>query len=95
MSNKFVVWFNEVDKEDIAIVGGKGANLGEMTKAGFPVPNGFIVTAPAYFHFLDEAKLRDDLRDDLHGLDVNDSAKLKRFLNRFNRKSNELNFQMI
>lgn len=77
MANKFVVWFNEVDKGDINIVGGKGANLGEMTKAKFPVPNGFIVTAPAYFHFLEEAKLRDDLHDALYRLDINDSKKLE------------------
>jgi len=77
MSEKFVVWFKDVDREDIGIVGGKGANLGEMTKAGFPVPNGFIVTAQAYFHFLDEAHLRDDLADLLHNLDVNDSKKLE------------------
>ena len=48
---KYVRWFKEVDKEDIDIVGGKGANLGEMTKSGFPVPNGFVVTAQAYFQF--------------------------------------------
>lgn len=69
-------WFKEVDKEDIGIVGGKGANLGEMTKAGFPVPNGFVVTAQAYFQFLDESGLRDDLHRILHGLDVGNSAHL-------------------
>lgn len=78
MPKKFVVWFKEVDKQDIGVVGGKGANLGEMTKAGFPVPNGFIVTAQAYFHFLDEAHLRDDLSDLLHGLDVNNSKELEK-----------------
>ncbi len=76
MTKPFVVWFKDVDRGDIGIVGGKGANLGEMTKAGFPVPNGFIVTAQAYFHFLDEAHLRDDLADLLHGLDVSNSKKL-------------------
>ena len=52
--SKFVAWFSEVDKEDVAIVGGKGANLGEMTKAKFPVPNGFIVTSKAYYDFIKE-----------------------------------------
>ena len=47
-THKSVVWFNEVNKEDIPLVGGKGANLGEMTNAGIPVPPGFIVTASAY-----------------------------------------------
>lgn len=78
MAKPFVLWFSEVDKEDIPRVGGKGANLGEMTKAGFPVPNGFIVTAQAYFHFLDEAHLRDDLADLLHGLNVANSEQLEK-----------------
>ena len=57
MENKsFILWFKEVDKDDTSIVGGKGANLGEMLQAGFPVPNGFIVTAQAYFYVLDENK---------------------------------------
>ncbi len=77
MPNKFVVWFGEVDKEDIALVGGKGANLGEMTKAGFPVPPGFIVTAQAYKHFLDLAHLRAKMETVLHGLDVSDSKALE------------------
>lgn len=77
MPKKFVVWFKEVDKEDIDIVGGKGANLGEMTKAGFPVPNGFIVTAQAYFHFLDKTNLRDNIHGVLDGLDVSDSKALE------------------
>lgn len=74
---KFVVWFNEVDKEDIAIVGGKGANLGEMTKAGFPVPPGFIVTAQAYRHFLDVTHIRSKIESALHGLDVSNSKNLE------------------
>ncbi len=76
MAEKFVLWFSEVDKDDIERVGGKGANLGEMTKASFPVPPGFIVTAQAYFHFLDEAKLRGKIHQLLYSLDVSDSRAL-------------------
>jgi pyruvate, water dikinase len=57
MNTSFVVWFGEVTKEDVGTVGGKGPNLGEMTRAGFPVPPGFIVTADAYYHFLQVNKL--------------------------------------
>lgn len=78
MEQKFVLWFKDVDKDDVATVGGKGANLGEMTKAGFPVPQGFIVTAQAYFHFLDEAKLRGKIHDLLSSLDVSDSKALEK-----------------
>lgn len=47
-----VLWFSEVDKDDVRLVGGKGANLGEMVHAKFPVPDGFIVSSYAYFQFL-------------------------------------------
>ena len=47
-----ILWFSEVDKNDIPYVGGKGANLGEMTQAGFPVPNGFAITSKTYFQYL-------------------------------------------
>jgi len=43
--------FTETGKDDVMTVGGKGANLGELTQAGIPVPGGFIVTADAYLHF--------------------------------------------
>ncbi|MFH1187047.1 MAG: phosphoenolpyruvate synthase [Candidatus Levyibacteriota bacterium] len=52
-----VAWFSDVDKDDVSFVGGKGANLGEMTQAKFPVPPGFIVTANAYYKFLKDNKL--------------------------------------
>jgi len=41
---QYTLFFEEIDKKDLLLVGGKGANLGEMTKAGFPVPEGFCVT---------------------------------------------------
>jgi len=55
--NSLVLWFKDVGKDDIPLVGGKGANLGEMTRSHFPVPNGFIVTAHAYFKFIKENNL--------------------------------------
>ncbi len=78
MTDKYVVWFSEVGKGDGGIVGGKGANLGEMTKAGIPVPNGFIVTAQAYFAFLKETDLKEKIRKILDPLDVSDSEKLQK-----------------
>ncbi|OGO07728.1 MAG: phosphoenolpyruvate synthase, partial [Chloroflexi bacterium RBG_13_57_8] len=73
----FVVWFNEVTKKDIPLVGGKGANLGEMTNAGIPVPPGFIVTAAAYFDFIEKASLHDKIKTLLEPLDVHDSKQLQ------------------
>ena len=74
---KAIVWFNEVTKRDIPLVGGKGANLGEMTKANIPVPPGFIVTADAYYDFLERSKIADKIRELLEPLDVNDSKQLQ------------------
>ncbi|MDD4875910.1 MAG: phosphoenolpyruvate synthase [Dehalococcoidales bacterium] len=74
---KIVVWFNEVTKDNVATVGGKGANLGEMTKAGIPVPQGFIVTADAYFYFIEKANIMGKIRSLLEPLDVNDSKQLQ------------------
>ncbi len=60
----------------MAIVGGKGANLGEMTRAGFPVPNGFVVTAEAYFHFLKETGIGPAIAKAVRGFDPEDSKRL-------------------
>lgn len=43
-----VVWLNELRTTDVAVAGGKAANLGELVEAGFHVPDGFVVTAAAY-----------------------------------------------
>jgi pyruvate,water dikinase len=71
-----IAWFKNIDKHDIDSVGGKGANLGEMIQAGFPVPNGFVVTVAAYKKFLDATKIRHKIEEALHGLDTNDSRAL-------------------
>lgn len=71
-----VVWFMEVDKEDLPLVGGKGANLGELTKLEIPVPPGFIVTTQSYFHFLDESGIRSNIRGILKKLNPDNSKQL-------------------
>ena len=75
---KFIVSFNDVTKEDIPLVGGKGANLGEMTRAQIPVPPGFIVTAAAYYDFIRGSGLVEKMRDLLKPLDTGDSQQLQR-----------------
>jgi pyruvate,water dikinase len=54
---KLVIWFEELTKNDIPIVGGKNANLGEMTQAKIPVPPGFAITAQAYQRFITETNI--------------------------------------
>ncbi|MEN9328588.1 MAG: hypothetical protein RI947_1396 [Candidatus Parcubacteria bacterium] len=61
-NHKFIVWFEEVFKDDVGLVGGKGANLGEMTNAHLPIPYGFIVTSHAYFLFIKEAQLEHKIK---------------------------------
>ena len=54
----------------------QGANLGELATAGLPVPAGFVVTADAYLHALDEAGVRRKLPARVDGLDVDDTEAL-------------------
>lgn len=71
------MWFKDVGRRDVGIVGGKGANLGEMYGAGIPVPNGFIVTAQAYFKAIKETGALDRLRAILFNLDVDSPTLLQ------------------
>ena len=67
---RFVLWFNEIGIEDIPIVGGKNASLGEMYKnlRGVKIPNGFAITAHAYRYFIEKAKVRDKIEQLLKGV---------------------------
>ena len=73
-----IAWFAEVGKDDIGVAGGKGANLGEMTRARIPVPPGFIVTADTYRRFLEASGLRPTIENLVSSLDYDDSAQLQR-----------------
>ncbi len=77
-TSDFILWFDEIDKDDIALVGGKGANLGEMTKTGFPVPEGFVVTAAAYDEFIGDNHLKTKIHQVLDSLDPRDTVSLER-----------------
>jgi pyruvate,water dikinase len=55
-------WLGELSGIDEPEVGGKAANLGELTEAGFPVPPGFVVTAPAFLDALDQMGIRQSLK---------------------------------
>ena len=49
--------FKNIDTSDISLAGGKGASLGEMTKAGIPIPSGFVILSNAFEKFLEETDL--------------------------------------
>ena len=79
---KLVLWLEEVGIEDVPLVGGKNASLGEMMRAlspkGINIPDAFIVTANAYRYFLDYNSLVDRIKEILKGLDINDIDDLSR-----------------
>ena len=77
----YVRWFSDIRLEDVALVGGKNASLGELYSAlsvlGIRVPNGFAITAKAYRDALTAANAWDALHDLLDKLDKTDVALLK------------------
>lgn len=80
--DKQIVWFNEIDKDDIGLVGGKGANLGEMASTDLPVPNGFIVTSGAYFQFLKENNLEKIIKEASKEIDLEQPETVNRAANK-------------
>lgn len=58
--------FRQISKADVGQAGGKGANLGELTAGGFPVPDGFVVLADSYLRALSEAEVRAELTSITH-----------------------------
>jgi pyruvate,water dikinase len=76
MKNKQIVWFKNIHKDDIDLVGGKGANLGEMVSFGIPVPPGFIITAPAYHYFIKKNNLKKKIKHILEPVDIHDPQQL-------------------
>lgn len=68
--------FSDLNVQDVDYAGGKGANLGELTAAGLPVPPGFVIGAPAYAAFCEQTGLRARLAELLDGVDVEDTRAL-------------------
>ncbi|MGB1457441.1 phosphoenolpyruvate synthase [Spongiibacter marinus] len=77
---EYVIWFRDLGMNDVEVVGGKNASLGEMisqlSNAGVSVPDGFATTAQAYRDFLDQSGLNQRIQDMLKGLDIDDVKTL-------------------
>ncbi|MGJ0558353.1 phosphoenolpyruvate synthase [Methylocystis sp.] len=71
-----VLWFDEISLDDVLAVGGKGANLGELTRAGLPVPRGFVVTSDAFLDALERSGGRDRLNQLMSEVDPGDPVSL-------------------
>jgi pyruvate,water dikinase len=76
-----ILWLEEVRKEDIISVGGKGASLGEMASIGLPVPKAFMVTAQAFRRFLIETGLEKKIFASYERLDVENNEALEKAAN--------------
>jgi len=80
MKTKHILWFSKTGIEDIELVGGKNASLGEMysnlKKKGIRVPNGFSVTAEAYRYFIRQNELDVEIKKILKGLDTGNMRNL-------------------
>lgn len=77
---QFILWFAEVGIDDVPLVGGKNASLGEMYQKlgskGIKIPNGFAITAYAYRYFLKYAGIEEEIKKILKGLDTHDIYNL-------------------
>lgn len=83
---KWIRTFDEIGKDDADIVGGKGASLGEMTRAGIPVPPGFVLLASAFDRFFETAGLNDNIETMLREVDT----KTEESVNEVSRKIQSL-----
>ena len=77
-ASPLVLSFTQIGRGDLALAGGKGANLGELTRAGFPVPPGFCVTTAAYRLFLTGHPNVASLFDSLDACRPDDVAALRK-----------------
>ena len=75
----FVLPFSKISKKNVNIAGGKGANLGEMTKAGIPVPPGFVVLASAFERFLEKTDIGVEIDAEIDRLNHKDLTSVDRF----------------
>ena len=74
----YVLSLDQIDAESLPLVGGKGANLGELTRAQLPVPSAFCVTTRAYRRLLEANSLLAPILDALAGLDYEDATEIER-----------------
>ena len=79
--SKFIKWFKEISNDDVHIVGGKTASLGEMfkelSKKGVKIPNGFAITADAYKFLIKEAGIENKIKGILSDLNTHDVKNLQ------------------
>ncbi|SDH48212.1 phosphoenolpyruvate synthase [Alteribacillus bidgolensis] len=86
-----VLFFNQVNRSSLPYVGGKGANLGELSHAGFPVPDGFCISTAAYKDFIATSNKINEYLESLNKLDRHDSEQLRETGKRIRSHLHQLN----
>ncbi len=78
---RYILWFKEINADDIALVGGKNASLGQMVRSlseqGIAIPDGFALTAKAFWYFLKENKIDKEIKKVFESFDAKSLASLK------------------
>lgn len=85
----YIRWFDEIRKDDVNMVGGKGANLGEMTHFGLPVPPGFCITSKAYDQFIDFSGLDEAVKKLVSSIDVDNTDELMQASKKIQERIND------
>jgi len=70
MTETLIKNFTQISKKDTEIAGGKGASLGEMTQAGIPVPEGFVILSNVFNRFMEQTNLNVEIDDVLDSVDI-------------------------
>ncbi|MCK4525516.1 MAG: hypothetical protein KAU07_03695 [Candidatus Andersenbacteria bacterium] len=76
-STKYILPFAEISQKDIQVAGGKGANLGEMTKNGIKVPSGFVISSLVFKNFLSDANIKNKIEKIIERIDANNPESIK------------------
>lgn len=79
--SRYILYFDEIQKNSIEVVGGKGANLGELIKAGFEVPEGFCINTEAFSHFLKSSSRMREFYKIMEELEVNNLKRISAVAN--------------
>jgi pyruvate, water dikinase len=74
---QFIKSLRSIDRHDTRLAGGKGTSLGDLTRAGLPVPRGFVVLSTAFESFLDRAKIAPALNALLDSVDPRDIGRIE------------------
>lgn len=77
MDLSYIKYLEDITKHDVHFAGGKGANLGEMFRKGFPVPPAFVITTKAYEEFLTKNQIIREIEEKLKGINFENFENLE------------------